>query len=76
MTEEAEAKPFSVLVEERWQFLLDLDDHTSPEEYPDMCLIKYGELQMAMLDAFEAGVIAATGSGLSALGARRKADTA
>lgn len=32
-------------VDEVWQQLLDKDDRTSPEEYPDMCLITFDELK-------------------------------
>ena len=37
-------------VEDEWQGLLDKDDRTSPEEYPDMCLITRDELA-EMFDA-------------------------
>jgi len=40
----------SKLIEEAWQSLLDKDDRTSPEEYPEMCLITRGELA-EILDA-------------------------
>jgi hypothetical protein len=30
--------------EQAWEILVNFDDRTSPEEYPDMCLITRGEL--------------------------------
>lgn len=35
------------LVTDNWQALLDRDDRTSPEEYPDMVLITYEEYAAA-----------------------------
>lgn len=31
-----------------WQELLDKDDRNSPEDYPEMCLITFGELREFM----------------------------
>lgn len=39
------------LLEQSWQVLLDKDDRTSPEEYPDMCLITRTELSEFLVDA-------------------------
>lgn len=39
------------LLEQSWQALLDKDDRTSPEEYPDMCLITRAELSDFLVDA-------------------------
>ncbi|RVO30330.1 hypothetical protein [Sinorhizobium meliloti] len=39
------------LLEQSWQALLDKDDRTSPEEYPDMCLITRAELSEFLVDA-------------------------
>lgn len=39
------------LLEQSWQALLDKDDRTSPEEYPDMCLITREELSEFLVDA-------------------------
>jgi hypothetical protein len=39
--------------EEAWQELLDKDDRTSPDEYPDMCLITFDELEDFMADQTE-----------------------
>lgn len=50
--EATEPGQFAVLVDEEWQRLLDKDDRTSPEEYPDMCLITKLELSWAMAEAF------------------------
>lgn len=38
-------------VEKEWQDLLEKDDRTSPEEYPDMALITFEEFRDAMLAA-------------------------
>lgn len=37
-------EPDKALVERAWQDLLDKDDRTSPEDYPEMCLITKDEL--------------------------------
>ncbi|WP_331373815.1 hypothetical protein [Sinorhizobium chiapasense] len=39
------------LLDLSWQELLDKDDRTSPEEYPNMCLITRGELSQFLVDA-------------------------
>ena len=41
--------------EEAWQDLLEKDDRTSPEDYPDMALITADELQAYMLAARDEG---------------------
>jgi hypothetical protein len=38
-----------------WQDLLDKDDRTSPDEYPDMALITFDELNDAILAALDGG---------------------
>jgi hypothetical protein len=48
-------KPFHDLVEQAWTTLLEKDDRTSPEEYPDMCLLTRDELEFAMAEAFLRG---------------------
>jgi hypothetical protein len=50
------ADPTSEAVErltiaDAWDILLNVDDRTSPEEYPDMCLITRDELERFMLAA-------------------------
>lgn len=62
-----EPGPFSRLVDQEWQALLEKDDRTSPEEYPDMALITRTELAGAMSEAFFAG----TDADRSALQAER-----
>jgi hypothetical protein len=52
----APADPTSEAVErltiaDAWDILLNVDDRTSPEEYPDMCLITRDELERFMLAA-------------------------
>jgi hypothetical protein len=37
--------------EDAWQDLLDKDDRTSPEDYPDMALITFDELRDYMTHA-------------------------
>lgn len=41
----------ATLLDQSWQHLLDKDDRTSPEEYPDMCLITRDELSQFLADA-------------------------
>lgn len=57
--------------DQAWQDLLDKDDRTSPEEYPEMCLITREELAAYMLAASEVGQITgkADGYALAALDA-------
>jgi hypothetical protein len=47
--------PFSRLVDQEWQTLLDKDDRTSPEEHPEMCLLTRTELAWAMMEAWLLG---------------------
>lgn len=51
-TPRTEPGPFENLVTQEWNVLLEKDDRTSPEEYPDMCLIDRRELACAMTEAF------------------------
>jgi hypothetical protein len=44
--------PVSILCEAEWQALCEKDDRTSPEEYPEMCLITHNELAMAICEGF------------------------
>lgn len=37
-----------------WQDLLDVDDRTSPAEYPEMCLITFEEFRAAFLAGYRA----------------------
>lgn len=44
-----EARTSATPVDQLWQDLLDKDDRTSPEEYPDMALITYDEFRDLLL---------------------------
>lgn len=44
--------PLSKLADREWQDLLEMDDRTSPEEYPDMALINRAEFGGAMSEAY------------------------
>lgn len=56
------------VTEAEWQKLLDKDDRTSPEEYPDMCLITRDEIVSIIEGALSSGLfpvqaLTPTGSG-------------
>lgn len=51
LSAEGEQGPFSRLVDQEWQGLLDKDDRNSPAEYPNMLLITRTELANAMTEA-------------------------
>lgn len=40
--------------EETWKELLEVDDRTPPEEYPDMILIEFHELETCLFQAIRA----------------------
>jgi hypothetical protein len=42
-----------VMVQAAWQDLLDKDDRTSPEEYPEMALITFEELLAIVRETVE-----------------------
>lgn len=44
MTAEPRNESVTARIDAAWGELLNVDDRTSPEEYPDMCLITRGEL--------------------------------
>jgi len=44
--------PLSKLADREWQDLLDKDDRTSPEEYPEMALIDRAEFGGVMSEAY------------------------
>lgn len=44
--------PLETLADHEWQMLLDKDDRTSPEEYPDMALIDRAEFGGVMTEAY------------------------
>lgn len=43
------------LIDKAWLDLSEKDDRTSPEEYPDMCLISREELSYILASAWDAG---------------------
>jgi hypothetical protein len=47
--------------EDAWDELVNKDDRTSPEEYPDMCLITFEELRDYILRASQPATPTATG---------------
>lgn len=51
MTQDLSDLKLEELVGRCWQHLCDKDDRTSPEEYPDMCLITCDELAEYMTEA-------------------------
>ena len=55
ITEVVERKgpgPLKIIGDNEWRALLDKDDRTSPEEYPEMALITRAELGGAMCEAY------------------------
>lgn len=53
---EGQPGPFSKLVDREWQDLCEKDGRTSPDEYPEMCLIQRHELAGSMSEAWFAGI--------------------